>query len=388
MKDMKITCSIVEDLLPAYTEGLCSEETAAAVKAHLAECADCAALAKQMPLPDEKTDKASVPSEKKAFRKVNRKIRRSKMLNRILGGIITAAVLVLCVLSLGQIRPNGDLPNFDTVRFSIETKRLTKLLTDGKYDEYLEKVGPDIGNAFDKNAYFGGHENTDAFYTKLNAEIKARYEAAYGNTKVKSIRTRDVGPYQMIGESAAAVCGNVEVTYEDGRMLMLFYVSQDIGQYACVMSGWSDWGKVDESPETAFAMSMDYRYDLHMDDRNMRQRMLVHEGEMKDQTAHMAVFLFRDNLRETVNERIKEFYRHDGFAVTDCIYSEVRWDPEKEMTYFIATLTAKDKEGTAVMQTRIYDSYDGWLIPEPNSAEVWEQGCTPALAEALRHFFS
>ena len=40
------------------------------------------------------------------------------------------------------------------------------------------------------------------------------------------------------------------------------------------------------------------------------------------------------------------------------------------------------------MQTRIYDSYDGWLIPEPNSAEVWEQGCTPALAEALRHFFS
>ena len=39
----ELPCAIVEDLLPAYVEGLTSEETRAAVEAHLASCPACAA---------------------------------------------------------------------------------------------------------------------------------------------------------------------------------------------------------------------------------------------------------------------------------------------------------------------------------------------------------
>ena len=39
----ELPCAIVEDLLPAYMEGLTSEETTAAVEAHLASCPACAA---------------------------------------------------------------------------------------------------------------------------------------------------------------------------------------------------------------------------------------------------------------------------------------------------------------------------------------------------------
>ena len=169
--------------------------------------------------------------------------------------------------------------------------------------------------------------------------------------------------------------------------MVLFYIAKALGKYSCQISSLSDWGETDDSPEGAFAQCMDFGYDLHMNAKVMRAHMLVREGELKDVTSHLAFFMFRDNLRETVNERVKQFYQHKNFAVTDCIYSELRWDAEKQMLYFIATINAKDSEGSAVMQTRIYDSYDGWLIPEQSDATVREQGCTPALAEALLHFF-
>ena len=34
-------CEIIRDLLPAYCDEVCSEETAAEIKAHTAECSEC-----------------------------------------------------------------------------------------------------------------------------------------------------------------------------------------------------------------------------------------------------------------------------------------------------------------------------------------------------------
>ena len=48
--------NIISDLLPLYTDGVCSEESAACVRAHLEECAECRAA-----LEDFKSGAASVP---------------------------------------------------------------------------------------------------------------------------------------------------------------------------------------------------------------------------------------------------------------------------------------------------------------------------------------
>lgn len=45
---MKIPCEIIEDLLPLYCDGVCSEESRQAVEAHLAECERCRADAALM----------------------------------------------------------------------------------------------------------------------------------------------------------------------------------------------------------------------------------------------------------------------------------------------------------------------------------------------------
>ena len=38
-----LTCAVVGDLLPSYIDGLASEETGAAVRAHLSQCEHCRA---------------------------------------------------------------------------------------------------------------------------------------------------------------------------------------------------------------------------------------------------------------------------------------------------------------------------------------------------------
>lgn len=44
MTDKKLSCAVVQDLLPLYVDGVCSDESKRLVEAHLAECADCRAL--------------------------------------------------------------------------------------------------------------------------------------------------------------------------------------------------------------------------------------------------------------------------------------------------------------------------------------------------------
>ena len=39
-----MNCEIVKDLIPLYCDGLCSEETRAAVEEHTAQCEDCKKL--------------------------------------------------------------------------------------------------------------------------------------------------------------------------------------------------------------------------------------------------------------------------------------------------------------------------------------------------------
>lgn len=95
----ELPCAIVEDLLPAYVEGLTSEETTAAVEAHLASCPACAAKraamgAEEGPSPEEAAETAREVDYLKAVR------RRSR---RRVAAAILCTVLVLAAAALLKI---------------------------------------------------------------------------------------------------------------------------------------------------------------------------------------------------------------------------------------------------------------------------------------------
>lgn len=110
----ELPCAIVEDLLPAYVEGLTSEETTAAVEAHLASCPACAAKraamgAEEGPSPEETAETAREVDYLKAVR------RRSR---RRVAAAILCTVLVLLLGFAAKIFVIGEPLDPDGVAVS------------------------------------------------------------------------------------------------------------------------------------------------------------------------------------------------------------------------------------------------------------------------------
>ena len=93
---MKISCSIIRDLLPLYAEDLASEDTRTLVEAHLCDCAECTDILESM------KQKTPVPVETtpESLNKVKQLIRRKRILSVMVAllTLITLASLVFTFL--------------------------------------------------------------------------------------------------------------------------------------------------------------------------------------------------------------------------------------------------------------------------------------------------
>ena len=92
---MKLTCEIVQDLLPLYEENLCSEASRAAVEEHLKECPMCRALVENMNKLSEQEPVIEVSAEEdavaKSFRKVHRRWKESLLIMLDMKGICASS---------------------------------------------------------------------------------------------------------------------------------------------------------------------------------------------------------------------------------------------------------------------------------------------------------
>ncbi len=91
---MKLSCQIVQDLLPLYEDGVCSEESCEAVQEHLCECEQCSALcAQSLPKLTSQEPKREDLVLKKGLRKIRRRWRLS----------VLAIAMILPVLLFGML---------------------------------------------------------------------------------------------------------------------------------------------------------------------------------------------------------------------------------------------------------------------------------------------
>ena len=90
---MKISCKIIEDLLPIYHDGICSEESAAMVEGHLKECPKCAEILASLNGEFE-LEKPQSADELKPLAGIREQITREKKRSGRRGAIITLSVFV------------------------------------------------------------------------------------------------------------------------------------------------------------------------------------------------------------------------------------------------------------------------------------------------------
>ena len=91
-------CTVAEDLLPLYLEGLCREETAKELEAHLEHCPQCRrkaeALKKEYRVKEERKPSGEYLKEGRLFEKRERAL-REEMVDAVLGwGVFVDAILL------------------------------------------------------------------------------------------------------------------------------------------------------------------------------------------------------------------------------------------------------------------------------------------------------
>lgn len=93
---MKLSCEIIKDLLPLYYDGVCSDESKAAVEEHLAGCEGCKAELQSMNsvLPVDNMEQNLEEAE--AVKKLSKEWKRG-MLKSLLEGILITAAIVLII---------------------------------------------------------------------------------------------------------------------------------------------------------------------------------------------------------------------------------------------------------------------------------------------------
>ena len=95
---MKITCNIIEDLLPLYVDDMVSEDSRKLVKEHLKGCPACRKMQEEMMRENRLTagikDGNSVQinkTEAESLKKIRRRIRKKRILSVILAVVLVAA---------------------------------------------------------------------------------------------------------------------------------------------------------------------------------------------------------------------------------------------------------------------------------------------------------
>ncbi len=90
----KISCDVTKDLLPAYLDGICSEESKKLVEEHLEECASCREFIKKLQEKDLEKE-----AEKVDFLK---KVRRSMDLRSLIGLAVPVLLLFVGTVCINQ----------------------------------------------------------------------------------------------------------------------------------------------------------------------------------------------------------------------------------------------------------------------------------------------
>lgn len=132
---MKLSCGIIEDILPLYADGICSEESRSAVEEHCGECENCSRKLAAMT--------ASLPEKKVTGKPVN-------PIKKIVGHYAKIAVLtVICTLTAGllifkaiELTANeNDMQavgtSWSTMKCSWDFKQFGELFVKEKYYEAM-----------------------------------------------------------------------------------------------------------------------------------------------------------------------------------------------------------------------------------------------------------
>ena len=141
---MKISCKIIEDLLPIYHDGICSEESAAMVEGHLKECPKCAEILASLNGEFE-LEKPQSADELKPLAEIQQRINREKKRCGRRNALIAAVLVIVMtpIFWLGWNQFTGSGICFTNMREYRIGNKFMKQLSEGDYEKAYQYIDLD-----------------------------------------------------------------------------------------------------------------------------------------------------------------------------------------------------------------------------------------------------
>ena len=92
---MKITCDVIQDLMPSYIDGILSEDSKALVEEHMGTCQECRKMLEIM-----KEEQGKEQNQMRSSAATLKKIRKKLIVRRVLTATV-AVILTLIVAAAG-----------------------------------------------------------------------------------------------------------------------------------------------------------------------------------------------------------------------------------------------------------------------------------------------
>lgn len=186
---MKLSCNVIEDMLPMYHDKVCSEETAALVEEHIQDCAACSRILSD--LRGEIAIPVSKPDDIKPLKNIQKKVKRTRMLWLIAVIVIIALIPVAFFFGnrQGEQKDNAVYSEQDALA---QGNAFMTALTDGDYKtafSYIDLKGAKREWLADPRFDEDDLPNLEADALKEFSEIGAQLEKIGG---IKSYKNKEV----------------------------------------------------------------------------------------------------------------------------------------------------------------------------------------------------
>ena len=156
---MNYNCGIIDDLLPLYVDGACSDESKAAIEAHLASCKACREKLERMQT-ETAVSETIKSSGEITVAKYAKKVRKHRI--KLAVGAVAISVIAACVLSLVLLTIKDMHDQVNPVIYEVETGTYNLTSNDlevavADIDDYiLFTNNTKIEVSVDKDADFSG----------------------------------------------------------------------------------------------------------------------------------------------------------------------------------------------------------------------------------------
>ncbi|MDE6594473.1 MAG: zf-HC2 domain-containing protein, partial [Oscillospiraceae bacterium] len=207
---MDVTCNIIEDLLPLYADGICSEDTKTIIEHHIAVCPECREKLEAMTAKLEKNEKKAKIDN--PFKKV-----RNHYIRLVAVTLLVCAVIIAPLGGVWYLSTNayfGKGYTWSSLSMDIKLHNIANLLKRGKYRKFLDEI----------ELYYDREQYTPeevSMYKDMFAEDMENYFSQY---RIRTILTGveggecDDGGLTIVVDGAEPVSMGFTL-YDNGRLM-------------------------------------------------------------------------------------------------------------------------------------------------------------------------